>query len=355
MTAGSEQEATPTQFVSVIKALGLAGIGSIGAYFLSFPAPFLTGSAIAVIAASLAGQRLSIPDRLRDACFVVIGMSIGAGVTPEVYRAALTWPLSFAILIGVLALIMAAGSDALARLWQKDRATAALAATPGHLSYVLGLAFQTRSDVKWVGVVQSTRVAALTLIVPFTVVLFGLEPSTPGQSAESMSPLMLATTLALAVVAGFALRKTRTPAAFLLSGMLVSAGVHLAGWTSGQVPAWLSWPSFAIMGALIGSRFSGISRAELRRSLGAGLVLTTMAFVISGLGALSAAYFVGLPPALVLVAFAPGGVEAMAAMALTLGLDPAYVAAHHVFRLLVLIVLAPLALFLVGRLGGPRT
>jgi uncharacterized membrane protein AbrB (regulator of aidB expression) len=44
------------------------------------------------------------------------------------------------------------------------------------------------------------------------------------------------------------------------------------------------------------------------------------------------------------VAFAPGGVEAMAAMALSMDYDPAFVATHHVFRLLFLMALLPLLL-----------
>jgi hypothetical protein len=53
---------------------------------------------------------------------------------------------------------------------------------------------------------------------------------------------------------------------------------------------------------------------------------------------------IGLTPTLLIVAYAPGGVEAMAAIAVQLGLAPAFVAAHHVARLLVLTLLVPLLL-----------
>ena len=49
------------------------------------------------------------------------------------------------------------------------------------------------------------------------------------------------------------------------------------------------------------------------------------------------------------LAYAPGGVEAMAAMALALRLDPAFVGAHHVLRILGLNVAGP---FWLGR--APR-
>jgi uncharacterized membrane protein AbrB (regulator of aidB expression) len=49
----------------------------------------------------------------------------------------------------------------------------------------------------------------------------------------------------------------------------------------------------------------------------------------------------GVNPAILIVAFAPGGVEAMAAIALSLGYEPTFVAAHHVFRLFLLSFLMP--------------
>jgi uncharacterized membrane protein AbrB (regulator of aidB expression) len=59
------------------------------------------------------------------------------------------------------------------------------------------------------------------------------------------------------------------------------------------------------------------------------------------LAAAAVAQVIDLPFAVFLLAFAPGGVEVMAAMAVQLALEPAFVAAHHVLRLLVLTVLIP--------------
>jgi uncharacterized membrane protein AbrB (regulator of aidB expression) len=53
----------------------------------------------------------------------------------------------------------------------------------------------------------------------------------------------------------------------------------------------------------------------------------------------------------VFVAFAPGGVEAMAAMALALNYDPAFVAVHHIYRIILLILSLPLFLKIMGKLG----
>jgi hypothetical protein len=54
----------------------------------------------------------------------------------------------------------------------------------------------------------------------------------------------------------------------------------------------------------------------------------------------------------VFVAFAPGGVEAMAAMALALNYDPAFVAVHHIYRIIMLILALPLFLKIMRKLEG---
>jgi hypothetical protein len=96
-----------------------------------------------------------------------------------------------------------------------------------------------------------------------------------------------------------------------------------------------------MMGALIGSRFSGQDVGALRKVLVAGCAVTAITMVCAALGVALAFAALGISPALLIVAFAPGGVEAMAAIAVQLGLDPTFVATHHVIRLAILSVLVP--------------
>ena len=98
------------------------------------------------------------------------------------------------------------------------------------------------------------------------------------------------------------------------------------------------------MGCLIGTRFRGLDAAGFAGALAAGLASTLVACALAAGAAVLAAGIVGLPPAALLLAFAPGGVEVMAALAVETGLEPAFVAAHHVFRLLILSVLVPVFL-----------
>jgi membrane AbrB-like protein len=334
------------------EALPTLLIGAAGAavfWFMGFPAAVLTGPASAVSVATLLGFRSYIPLQLRDAVFLVIGISIGSTVVPEVIVSAIALPASFVVLTVTLILVLLIVPKILMRCFAYSRMTAMLAATPGHLSYVLGMSTDLKADVPQVVLVQSIRVLLLTLLVPVLIALWGVE-GTARLLDQGLMPARIAILVfALAFTLGWFFKRLRIPAPLLLSAMAVSAIGHGTNITPGALSSWLTTAAFVVMGSLIGTRFRGIGRAEFFGALAAGVVTTIVTCAIATLGAVIAAEIVGLPPAALLLAFAPGGVEVMAALAVETGLEPALVAAHHVFRLILLSVLVPI---IVARRGS---
>jgi membrane AbrB-like protein len=330
------------QFLDIGKALGVATLGAFVFMLVGFPAAALTGSAVAVTIAGLVGMRFALPVWMRNAAFVVLGINIGTGVTPEMLATAATWPLSIAILGLSLVIGLALTQAGLVRWMGFSRRDATLAAAPGHLSYVLSLSLERGGDTARIAVVQSIRVLFLTLCVPLLVTAMfgvGVVALLPAQGMSLWALLGLA---AGALTLGWVFQRISVPAAFLLAGMAVSALGHMFELTPGRLDPVSEFAAFIILGTLIGSRFAGQSVSVLRGGLVAGIWVTTINVVVTLLAMGVALVTLGLPPALLIVGFAPGGVEAMAAMAVTLGLDPAFVAAHHVMRLVILTVLIPL-------------
>jgi membrane AbrB-like protein len=323
--------------------LVLAAVGAALASWASLPAPFITGSAIAVTLGGLCGVNVDVPVLLRNACFVVIGAIMGSGVTPEVIRSASVWPLSIIVLAISIAATMWMGNRMLRQYFLLDRTTAVLSSAPGHLSFVLGLGAQTGGNLPTIGLIQSIRLLLLTLIVPIVISIegYGTAPAAlPPAAVMAHGPFVAL--LATCAAFGAALHVLHVPAGLLVGSMAISALGHISGLVEGTVPQDLSIPAYVIMGGLIGSRFSGVSIAELARNAGAGLVTTAIASVIAAFAATVASFLTGIPITSVLVAFAPGGVETMSAIALAVDADPAYVAAHHVMRLFMLTALIPL-------------
>lgn len=322
--------------------LGIAAVGAAITFTLAFPAPFLTGPAMAVTLAGLAGVRTqALPQRLRDAVFVILGLTIGQGVTPEVLGAMQAWPLTLAALAGSLFAIILLTPPVLSRYWSMDSATAFLSSSPGHLSYVLGLSEGVKADLRTVSIVQSIRILALTLLVPVAVTVSDQVPATALEMPAETAPLPLMTMIVAAGVAGYLLQRLRLPAAFLIGGMLVSVVAHVTGLVSGITPYWLASAAFVALGGLIGSRFSGVTWLQLRRAFSAGIFVTVFGVVLAGIFAFIAHWLTGMDLIAVLIAFAPGGLETMAAMSVILGIDPTFVASHHVARLLMLTAIVP--------------
>ena len=337
---------TGTALRETLVTLAIGAGGAALFWLIGFPAAVLTGPAAAVSAATLMGVPTLMPARLRDAVFLVIGVTIGSTVTPEVIATALTWPISLAVLVLTLLAVVWVAQAALMRGFGYDRMTALLCATPGHLSYVLTLSTDLNADVPRVALVQTVRVLLLTLAVPVLIALWGVEGTAYLTDYGAISPLALAATFPVALAVGWIFLRLHVPAALVLGGMAVSALGHGTGLTPGTIPVWLQMGAFICMGTLIGTRFRGFDPRGVWAALGAGVVTTIIACAVAAIGAVIASQLIGLPAAALLLAFAPGGVEVMAAIAVETGLEPALVAAHHVFRLLALTVMVPL---LIGR------
>lgn len=323
-------------------AVAAAGAGL--AYAASVPAPYLVGPAVAVTAASLRGMRTGMPGVARDAAFLVIGLAMGTGVTPEVLQEARSWPGSLLLLALAVLTMIFAGAAVMRRAFGMDRNTAMLCATPGHLSFTILLSMEVGGETRRVVIIQSLRVLSLVVIVPLLVAAVSdrtLGAAIPFDGAPLTLP-HLAILLAAALALGHGFKLLRAPAAMLLGAMFVSAIGHGSGLTPGAVPGWLSVSGFVLLGALIGTRFAGVTMSEVIGALGAVVVLTTISALVAVAGALVAAWAFGVSLTSALIAFAPGGLETMAALAVLLDADIAYVAAHHVGRLMFLAAILPL-------------
>lgn len=326
--------------------------GAAGAIYLGAPAPFLIGPAVVVMCAGLAGLKLTVPVRLRNACFIIIGISMGASVTPEVFVAARRWPFSFIMVLVMVVVVLYMAAWILQRLFRIDRKTALLASSPGHLSFVIGLSADSKADVPMIAVIQSVRVMALTLAVPPILSALGMSSVGPVDPPAAMELPILAAVLVAAILLGFLFTRWNFPAALLLGGVAASTAPHITGFISGQVPVWIMTPVYIVIGSLIGTRFSGVSIAAMRTAFVAGGVTTIVVTITAAAFAALVSWVTGVPFNAALIAFAPGGLETMAAMAVMMHVDTTYVGSHHVIRLILLSFLMPWAL---GRLKRGET
>ncbi|RIY03287.1 AbrB family transcriptional regulator [Aureimonas flava] len=333
-------------------AIGAAGGGL--AAFAGLPVAWLLGATVAVVVATLSGLTLRVPDRLRDATFFVLGIQAGSGVTPDVVNQLTLWPLSFAIqMVGVL-LIVLATKVFLERVFGWDRETALFASLPGAMSFVLAAASETRADMTRIVVVQSTRL--LLLIGVLTPMLAWLEG---GQEVDGAlrggvigSPLQYAILAGVSAACAWIGVRSRLPGGLILGALFASAFLHGTEIAPVAIPNWIAIPALVVLGCSIGARLRPEHRNAMVELLSASLGAFAIGLGLSGLAGLVALATLGIAFGKIALAYAPGALEALTVLAFQFNLDPAYVAAHHVVRFVGLALIVPV---LARRLPRVRT
>ena len=325
----------------VLRTLAIAFAGGFVANSVGVPAGWLSGSMIAVSVAAVAGLPVAVPVRLADAVFIFLGALLGSGVTPEILNRLGAWPITLAGLIVSLVLVVLAVQVYLTRVAKWDRTTAFFAAIPGAMSYVVAFAATTGGDLRRVVVSQSIRLFLLVAAIPALV--SAVEPPMAPIARPVLEPPGVFLLLVSSTLGALAFHRLRVPAGLLSGSLLVSALAHATNQIDGTLPAWQIVVAYVVLGAMIGCRFVGTDISFLRRialtSIGAFIVAT----VVAALSALAIASFAGVPLGQVLLAFAPGGVDAMTALAVALHMDSAFVAAHQLLRFVVIAIFVPFA------------
>jgi uncharacterized protein len=320
------------------ETLIIALLGGAAFTLLGFPAGLVSGSVLAVAAAALLGRPVMVPAPLAWACYVLIGMLLGAVVTPQTLRGFAAWPVSVAlVMIGALAM-MAATASYLRVVHRWDPLSALMGASPGAMSQVIALSTELGADLPAIAIVQTVRVLLLTTGIPAGLALCGLVApaipvarGAPGGSSAAEIAIVVAVSTATAI----ALWRLRFPAGLLFGAMVGSGVLHGLGLVQAALPWWVGSAGVLVLGALVGSRFASITWRLLLGYLGAAFGSFAVSLSIAVLFVLIVAYFFPFPIPNIAVAFAPGAQDTMMVLALALHLDPVFVAVHHVARFLV--------------------
>ncbi|SEK29743.1 hypothetical protein SAMN05421666_1941 [Roseovarius nanhaiticus] len=340
-----------TPGVRILSTILLLALGSIAAFVaraLSVPLPFMLGPLIVVgalistRAARIVPQGYRFPQPLREAFIAMIGLMIGAQVVPELFADLPNLLISFGALTAFTLIALAGNYTLFRRVGGYDRATAFFAGAPGGLYESIALGEAAGADLPRLMTQQFLRIVVVVSVLPIGMSLYLGAPvgSSAGVSmASAPVPWNALPWLALAGFVGWVLgRALRLPAPQLTGPLMVAAALNLAGLVHLDVPPWLVNLAQVVIGTALGLRFAGIGHRMLLR--GAALALASVA----GMLALAAAIALLLRPLMgvnfdtLLISFAPGGVTEMGLIALSLAADPAFVAMHHILRILITVV-----------------
>lgn len=329
--------------IRVAIAMVVAGAGAALFIALSLPLPWLLGPIFACLIAALAGVPMGGIKLLNETMRTILGVAVGATLTPAVLSSfPAMWPtlLMVPVMVGCIGLI---GVPFFTRLCGYDFPTAYYAAMPGGLQDMILFGEEAGANVRTLSLIHATRVMMIVVALPFLLKgIWQADLSQPPGAPASAIPIS-----ELAIMAGCAIIGWRGAkwvglfGASILGPLILTAAVTLADGLHYRPPAEAIWAAQFFIGMTIGTKYAGITMEEIRRDLVAGTGFCLILMLLT-LVAVEVIYTLDLAPGMeALLAFAPGGQAELTVLALIVGADMAFVVAHHVLRIFVVILGAP--------------
>ncbi|MGR3512588.1 MAG: AbrB family transcriptional regulator [Paracoccaceae bacterium] len=339
--------------MKVVSAFLIAALGVAGFKAIALPLPWLLGPIFACLIAALAGVPMAGMKPVNEAMRTVLGVAVGATMTPTVIATfPAMWPtlLLVPVMVGVIGLT---GVPYFRRVWGYDFPTAYYSTMPGGLQDMLVFGEEAGGKVRTLSLIHATRVMVIVVALPF--ILKGIWDADlsnpPGVPLTTVPVPQLGLMVLCAAVGWWGAARVGMFGATILGPLIVAAIAAMAGLLENRPPAEAIWAAQFFIGMTIGSKYAGITLAELRRDVLAGLGFCLLLIVLT-LIFVEGIYAFGLAPGQeALLAFAPGGQAELTVLALIVGADVPFVVAHHVLRIFVVILGAPLAARVFDRHG----
>ncbi|MEM9047477.1 MAG: AbrB family transcriptional regulator [Pseudomonadota bacterium] len=328
-----------------VETFGIAAGGVALFWLLGLPLPFLFGPLFACLSAALLRRPLKGFGQISVAARTILGIAVGASITPDVVAALPQMAASLAFMPLYILSIGLVGMPFFTRGFGFDRTTAWYAAMPGGLQDMIVFGTEAGGDGRALSLIHATRVLIIVTTVPL-ILSFGFGASLTGAIGAPAASLPIHE-MALMVAAGLVGWKGGERiglfGAAILGPMILTALLSLSDLIHTRPPAEAILTAQFMIGVGIGVGYVGVTLAELRRVVLAGvlfvLVLAVMAALFTEIVVL-----LGIAPSVEgFLAFAPGGQAEMTVLAIIAGADLGFVVVHHLTRVFLVITGAPLA------------
>jgi membrane AbrB-like protein len=329
----------------LLKTLAIGAVGGAIFFYFRMPLAWMMGAMVICTIASISGVKLQVPQKLRSVMVSVLGVMLGSTFTPDLVEKAAQWPIT--ILSLALYIVVLTGLLFLyfTRVLKYDPVTAYFSATPGGLNEMVIAGSALGGDERTIALVHGSRILLVVMVIPFWFRYTEGEraiTTAVGPSIVSTSLVDIGVLIACAVAGVILGKLIRLPAYRIVGPMLVSGAVHVLGFTTSAPPWEIVAIAQVVVGSSVGARFSGVPVERVLKTIGASVGATTVMLITTVVFAFMLSPLTGIPAPPIVLAFSPGGLAEMSLIALSLGVETAFVATHHVARLAMIVIAAPL-------------
>lgn len=336
-------------------ALAIAGAGTLLFWALSLPLPFLFGPMTACLLAALLGAPLKGVEPISTGARTILGIAVGASITPEVLHQVPTMLASVMFVPLYVAVIGLVGVPYFHRICGFDLPTAYYAAMPGGLQDMVVFGQEAGADVRALSLIHATRVLIIVTIAPIVLVhLFDRPLVQPiGAPATDIPILELAIMAAAALIGWKGGERVGLFGAAILGPLIVTMVLALSGVIEHRPPREAIVAAQFFIGIGIGVGYVGVTLKELRKDVLAGIAFVAILAVLAVMVTEIVVVLGFANPVEGFLSFAPGGQAEMTVLAIIAGADLGFIVVHHLTRIVLVIIGAPIfAAFFKVRGGG---
>ena len=322
-------------------AFGLAGVGVFA--LLSLPLPFLFGPMAACLLAALCGAPLRSLGQVSVAARTVLGVAVGAAVTPGLVGQLPQMAGSIALVPVYVVLIALIGVPFFHRVCGFDRITAFYAAMPGGATDMVIFGQEAGANVRQLSLVHVTRLLVIMVVAPIVLVnVYGVSLSHPvGDPASTFPAGEIALLLAAALIGWKGGERIGLFGAAIMGPLIVTAILSLAGFVHQRPPREALLAAQFLIGLGIGVSYVGVTLREIRDTVAGGAAFVLILALLAAAATEAVTLASLAPPVEAFLAFTPGGQAEMSMLAIVSGADLGFVVVHHLVRILLVILGAP--------------
>ncbi|MGB0577563.1 MAG: AbrB family transcriptional regulator [Alphaproteobacteria bacterium] len=311
-----------------------------------FPAAFLIGPMIVAMVFAVRGADLAVPRPYLLGSQAIVGCLVARALDPSILNTiAVDWP---AMLLVVATTVIAStfAGWMIARTGLLPGTTAAWGCSPGAATGMVAMAEEFGADPRLVAFMQFLRVVMVmivaTLVARFVFGTTATEhaPAEAVPFADQLPDLLL--TLAVAAGGACLARLLKVPSGAVFVPLICAATLQGFGYLTITLPPWLLMIAFAIIGLWVGLRFTKETVLYAFRALPVMLMGTTMLILLCCGSAVMLWWLVGTDPQTAFLATVPGGLDAIAIIAVDSNADISFVLALQTVRLFVVIITGPM-------------
>jgi membrane AbrB-like protein len=326
--------------------LAIATVGGVAFYYLNTPLPWTLGPLFATAVMALAGGTWFLPTIAWTIARPTVGVLAGSAFTLPVILSIPEWWDSLLALLAYSVVVTFLGWLFFSRVCKFDDVTSFFASAPGGLGELTLLGGSLGGSMRTLVLIHAVRVVLMVFIVPFIVAWFFLPPGMvlTGVTTSSgmLSPLDWALIIGCGVIGFFIGRPFTNIGGVMLAPMALSAAVHIAGLTHAAPPWWLVAAMQVVIGAIAGSRFSGISWPELRTTVLYAIIWSLFLLGAAVGAAWVCTHFTDESLLALILAFTPGGIVEITIIAYALSLHVAFVVTLQTGRVVLVLLLTPI-------------